>query len=151
MSTDFEKVLVLDDRLGAITDKISYAVTQGGQNITSASFKAISETPSSQIYNITVPSLETIIDRRVMWSSRVTLKISMGSTGRGSADTTSGLTSNEFLVNYGVIDASASFPLHSLVNTMSTTINNNTVSQNMTRFRLHYEWWTRRSSRNTTQ
>ena len=83
MSSDFEIVVVLDDRLGAITDKISYAVTQGGQNITSASFKAISETPQAQIYNIQVPSLETILDRRVLWSSRVTLKISMGTLGRG--------------------------------------------------------------------
>ena len=122
---------MLDDRLGAITDKISYAVTQGGQNITSASFKAISETPSSQIYNITVPSLETIIDRRVMWSSRVTLKIAMGSTGRGVADVQSGISNNEFLVNYGVTDALAPFPLHSLANTMSATINNNTVTTNM--------------------
>jgi hypothetical protein len=85
MSSDFEKVLVLDDRLGAITDKISYAVTQGGQNITSASFKTISEIPQAQIYNIQVPSLEAILDRRVLRSSRITLKISMGATGRGVA------------------------------------------------------------------
>ena len=131
MSSDFEKVLVLDDRLGAITDKISYAVTQGGQNITSASFKAISETPQAQIYNIQVPSLETILDRRVLWSSRVTLKVSMGAMGRGTAADKSGISANEFLVNYGVTDALAAFPLHSLVNTMSATINNNTVTTNM--------------------
>ena len=34
-------------------------------------------------------------------------------------------------VNYGVTDALSAFPLHSLVSTMTCTINNNTVSQNM--------------------
>jgi hypothetical protein len=131
MSSDFEKVLVLDDRLGAITDKTTYAVAQGGQNITSASFKAISETPQAQIYKIQVPSLETILDRRVLWSSRITLKVSMGATGRGITAGKSFVTDNEFLVNYGVTDALAAFPLHSLVNTMSATINNNTVTSNM--------------------
>ena len=29
MSSDFDRVLVTDDRLGAITDKIRYAVVQG--------------------------------------------------------------------------------------------------------------------------
>ena len=37
----------------------------------------------------------------------------------------------EFAVNYGVTDALAPFPLNSLVNVMSVTINNNAVSQNM--------------------
>ena len=36
-----------------------------------------------------------------------------------------------FLVNYGVTDALAPFPLHSLVSTMTATINNNTVAMNM--------------------
>jgi hypothetical protein len=34
-------------------------------------------------------------------------------------------------MNYGVTDALAPFPLHSLVNVMSATINNNTVSFNV--------------------
>ena len=37
----------------------------------------------------------------------------------------------QFLVNYGVTDALAPFPLHSLVTTMTATINNNTISQNV--------------------
>ncbi|MFM7981108.1 MAG: phage major capsid domain-containing protein, partial [Candidatus Fonsibacter sp.] len=45
--------------------------------------------------------------------------------------TASGKGANEFAVNYGVTDALAPFPLHSLVNVMTVTINNNTVSQNM--------------------
>ena len=35
-----------------------------------------------------------------------------------------------FAVNYGVTDALGPFPLHQLVSTMTTTINNNSVSMN---------------------
>jgi hypothetical protein len=67
-----------------------------------------------------VPSLETIISREVLWQSEVTLKI----TGTNKPN-------GQFLVNYGVTDALAPFPLHSLVTQMTATINNNTVSMNV--------------------
>ncbi|MFM7990555.1 MAG: phage major capsid domain-containing protein, partial [Candidatus Fonsibacter sp.] len=38
---------------------------------------------------------------------------------------------SEFAINYGVTDALAAFPLHSLVSVTTVTINNNTVTQNM--------------------
>ena len=120
MSETFEKVLVKDDRLGCITSKVKFQVFKGGQNITSQPFKAISETTTSHVYNITVPSLETIISREVLWRSTITLKIS-----NPAKDST------EFCVNYGVTDALGPFPLHSLVSTMTATINNNTITQNM--------------------
>ena len=120
MSETFEKVLVKDDRLGCITSKVKFQVLKGGQNITCQPFTAISQTNASHVYNVTVPSLETIISREVLWKSTVTLKI-----------TNTGKSANEFAVNYGVTDAQAPFPLHSLVTTMTATINNNTISQNM--------------------
>ena len=119
MSTDFEKVLIKDDRLANLSDKITYAVHKGGQQVTSATYNAIAEGPSSCIYNIQVPSLETVIDRRVMWTATVRLKI----TG-----TSSGTTQ---LINYGLRDCLGPFPLHSMCQNMSATINNNTVSCNM--------------------
>jgi len=120
MSETFEKILVKDDRLGCITPKVKFQVLKGGQNITCQPFKAISETKASHVYNVTVPSLETIISREVLWQSTVTLKI-----------TTTNKFDEDFAVNYGVTDALAPFPLHSLVTTMTATINNNTVSQNI--------------------
>ena len=120
MSETFEKVLVKDDRLGCITSKVKFQVLKGGQNITCQPFTAISQTNASHVYNVTVPSLETIISREVLWKSTVTLKISHPNK-----------SPNEFAVNYGVTDALAPFPLHSLVTTMTATINNNTISQNM--------------------
>ena len=98
-SETFEKVLVKDDKIGCITPKVKCQVLKGGQNITAQPFKAISETISSHIYNVTVPSLETIISREVLWQSTVTLKI----TGTNKP-------AGQFLVNYGVTDALAPFP-----------------------------------------
>ena len=119
----FVKIHVKDDRIACITPSVKYAVERGGQNVTSQPFKAISQTTSSHVYNVTVPSLETIISREVLWQSTVTLKIT----------TKPGTTkpAGQYLVNYGVTDALAPFPLHHLVTQMTTTINNNTVSKNV--------------------
>ena len=72
---NLRKVLVKDDRLGCATSKVKFQVLKGGQNITCQPFTAISATPASHVYNVTVPSLETIISREVLWKSTVTLKI----------------------------------------------------------------------------
>ena len=64
--------------------------------------------------------METIISREVLRRSTVTLKIDVSNTNV-----------NEFAVNYGVTDALSAFPRRSLVNTMTATINNNTISQNV--------------------
>jgi hypothetical protein len=120
MSETFEKILVKDDLLGCITPKVKFQVFKGGQNVTCQPYKAISETTANHVYNVTVPSLETIISREVLWQSTVTLRIS-----NPNKD------GNDFAVNYGVTDALAPFPLHSLVSVMSCTINNNTVNLNV--------------------
>ena len=67
-----------------------------------------------------VTILGTVISKEVLWKSTVTLNISQNE-GQPVA----------FPVNYGVTDALAPFPLHSLVHVMSATINNNTVSLNV--------------------
>ena len=95
MSADaFEKILVKDDKIACLTSKVKFQVMKGGQNITAQPFKAISQTTSAHVYNITVPSLETIIAREVLWQSTVTLKITGANKPAG-----------QFLVNYGVTDA----------------------------------------------
>ena len=118
MSSDYKTVLITDDRIANLTDSISYAVVKGAQQITTAQFKATTQSQSSIVFNVVVPSLETVIDRRVMIRSTITLKI----TGYAAVD--------HNLINYGTRDCLAPFPLHQLINTMSATINNNTVSCN---------------------
>jgi len=118
MSADIKKVLVLDDRLNC-SSEITYAVQKGGQSMNPSAFQAISASTSSHVYNIQVPSEQTLIDRRVLWTSSVVLSI----TGTAPA--------GQFLINYGLTDALSAFPLHQLVNVMSCVINNNSVSINL--------------------
>ena len=99
MSETFEKVLIKDDRIGCITPQVEFGVFKGGQNVTAMPFKAISQTTSAHVFNVPVPSLETIISREVLWTSKVTLKITGANKPNG-----------KFLVNYGVTDPLAPFP-----------------------------------------
>jgi len=126
MSETFQKILSKDDRIGAITEAVKYGVFKGGQNVTSYTYNSITtNSTSSQVFNIAVPSLETIISREVLWEATVTLRIEANMNGAATNK-----PDNMFLVNYGVTDALAPFPLHSLVATMTATINNNTVAMN---------------------
>ena len=118
MSADFEKVLVKDARLD-VADSIKYAVIKGGQNVTMAQYKAISATNNQIVFNIQVPSEQTIIDRRVLLQTELTLSVE-----------TSNVKDNNGCY-YGVWSALASFPLHQLMTVLSATINNNTVSINI--------------------
>lgn len=118
MSADIKKVLVKDDRLNC-TDQITYAVMKGGQSMNPASFQAVSASNSSHVFNVQCPSETTLVDRRVLYTSTVILKI-VGTAPAGS-----------FLINYGITDALAPFPLHQLVNVMSCIVNNNSVSLNV--------------------
>ena len=105
----------MDDVI-ATENKVEYHVLIGAQSVTSQEFKAISATPSSMVFNVVVPSLETILCRYVMMQATLTLKIS------GTKSPV------EWLVNYGVTDALGPFPLNSIINNMQVSINNNTVS-----------------------
>ena len=122
MSTDFEKVLVLDDRLNC-TDKVKYQVTKGGQNVVSQSYSAISQSNSGCVFNCVIPSLETIVSREVLWTSTVTLEVYLTEArnlaSAAPAAQTHGITDQMFLISYGVDSALSPFPLHSLCNTMS--------------------------------
>ena len=113
--SDVKKVLVLDDRLNC-SSEMTYAVVKGAQSMNPASFQAVSASTSSHVYNIQTPSEQTIIDRRVLWRSTITLAI----TGTAPA--------GQYLINYGLTDALSAFPLHQLANVMSVVINNNSVS-----------------------
>jgi len=116
--SDIKKVLVLDDRLNC-SSEMTYAVVKGGQSMNPASFQAVSQSNSSHVYNIQTPSETTIIDRRVLWRSTITLNIA------GTAP------AGQYLINYGLTDALSAFPLHQLSNVMSVVINNNSVSLNV--------------------
>ena len=123
-SADFQKVLVRDERLNC-KDSIKYAVNRSGQNITIAEFNAISATNSSHTYNIQVPSETTIIDRRVIWESTCVFKVSITPAAQA------GVPNGTPATSLGYSAALGAFPLHGACLTQQFTINNNSVSVNM--------------------
>jgi hypothetical protein len=130
MSADFEKVLVKDPRLD-VSESIKYAVIKGGQNVTCAPYGAISQTNNQLVFNIQVPSEQTILDRRVLLQTVLQLKVTTKCAWTAAGEVRVVTYPNGRGCYYGVYAALASFPLHQLMTVLSATINNNTVSINI--------------------
>jgi hypothetical protein len=117
-SQDFHKVLVKDDILQT-TDDIGYSVFKGGQNVTPASFGAVSQNTSAITFNVQVPSEQTVISRKVLLQSTIQITIS------------NIVYPGYYLLNYGIFDGFSPFPIQQSMNTIQCTVNNNTVSTNL--------------------
>ena len=115
---DFTTSLIKDSRL-MVSDKINYGVVKGGETITHQKQSAVSNSNTSLVYNVQVPSLQTVIDRRVIFGAEFVLKI----TGTPDAGVR--------LVELGSKDGLASFPLQRMMSTMTTTINSSSISTNI--------------------
>ncbi len=78
-------------------------------------------------------SEQTIVDRRVLWQSTVTLAISgvPAGTAAGAAGNVDARPAGSLLVNYPGQDSLGPFPLHQLCSVMTATVNNNSTSINM--------------------
>jgi hypothetical protein len=117
-SSDFSKVLIRDERLDC-HDSIPFAVYRSGTNVTVSTFNAISESASSIVFNVQVPSETTVLDRRVIWESTLDFDV-----------TFEAAAANQRAVDYGLKQAFCPWPLHTLCNTQQATINNNSVTMN---------------------
>jgi len=120
MSADIEKVSVFDDRI--IQQKPRYAVEKGALSLTNSPFRALAATSSQQTYQIQVPSLNVFVDRAIEWTAQCFLQFT------ATVDT---VTAGSPVVVFGRDCALAPFPLHSLVNTMTATINDTTTTINL--------------------
>jgi len=114
MSSQIKPVLVQDPLL-ALDDKIAYAVFRGGANVSTQQFNATSQSSTSHIYNLQIPSTSTVMSRQLIWGSDITFTVE----GVPLTD--------EFLVNYGTDTILAPFPLNQLCSNMNCQINNTTV------------------------
>jgi hypothetical protein len=125
MSQDFEKSLVLVDDL-LVTDKVRFAVIKGASNMTMQTYNAIGGGPFTNqiIYNLQLPSLETVMSRHVIQTATLLFRISGTTLAQDAAKPGSG-----YLFNYGALDGFGPFPLSQLFESQTITINNTTVSQ----------------------
>ena len=129
MSESFQTVLVKDDTLNC-RDYVKYAVEKGGANVTFSPIPAIAASNSSHTYNVIVPSEQTVINREVDWTSTIQFRLLFTNVPAGNGAANSA-TQPYDLVQYGSASALCAFPLHSCTTVVSSTINNNTISQNM--------------------
>lgn len=115
MSNEIIPVLAKDDLLLA-DSAVAFEVLKGASSVTVQRFPFTSQSPTSHVYNIQVPSTNVVMSREIMWGSDISVTIS----GIPAA--------NKFLVNYGAFDSFAPFPLNQLTTNTSIQINNTTVS-----------------------
>lgn len=110
---EVSKMSVFDPRI--VQEKPAFAVDKGALSLTNAPFKAIASTSSQMTFNIQVPSLNVFIDREMEWTTgvRVGFNLTCGGTPALAIPA----------VVFGKDIALAPFPLHSLVSTMTATIN----------------------------
>ena len=127
--TTLEKFAVYDDRI--VQNAPSYAVYKGGESVTATQFRAISANTSQHNFNVTVPSPNIYIDRAVDWVSDCMLVFNVAvANGAGQAGITAANAGTIPVITFGKDCALSAFPLHTMTNTMSASINDVTVSMN---------------------
>ena len=120
MSSDFKTVLVKDPTLADITTDLVYAVKSGANSTTYQSFAATSTSNSVQTYNIQVPSENIVVGRDALISTPLQFRININTVAIGVS-----------AISWGQTASLQAFPLASVMNTASATINNSTTSINL--------------------
>lgn len=118
MSSNFHSVLVEDNIISQITDEITFAVQSSGQE-NYQQFAATSVSTSNVTFNAQIPSQEVVLDRNMLLSSNVNFTINVN---------LDGVANGVKFFDYGNTEAFGSYPLNSLITTISGTINNVSVN-----------------------
>ena len=127
--SDFKTLLIQDSRIANITDKETFAVFDGASQSTYQDFEATTQTSTSIVFNLQIPSENIVIDRHLLIQSQVCLQIKLSAPDI-PASTNANPTYNRIVLDYGMTDSLQAFPLNSLCTTQQFSINNATVSQN---------------------
>ena len=129
--TSIEKVKILDSRI--VQTQPRYAVNEGAQEISNVSFAANNASASSLTFNINVPSQNIFLDRTVSITATalMAVDVAVNATAAGQEFPVSPEDSWNQILKFGSNCALPAFPLQSLMNTLSVTINNATITTNM--------------------
>jgi hypothetical protein len=123
MSSNFHSVLVEDNIISQITDEVTFAVQSSGQE-NYQQFAATSVSTSNITFNAQIPSQEVVLDRNMLLSSNVNFTIAVS----GAAFEALATDGTGGFFDYGSTEAFGSYPLNSLITTLSGTINNVSVN-----------------------
>jgi len=124
--SDFKTVLVRDSVIGDITSDIDFAVKSGASQTTYQRFPSTSNSNSSVIFNVQVPSENVVIGRDILINTGLTIQLTLGS----ETDAQYQVANGDTAFQYGLTDSFQAFPLNSLFTTATAQINNTTVSIN---------------------
>ena len=120
--SSIQKIAVLDDRVHQ-RDPVQYAVQQGALSVTNTNFTAVSSSASQVSFQVQVPSEKVFVDKAIDWTSTCNLSFTVTVTDSASR-------AGQQVCQIGKDISLSSFPLHTLVSTLSATINDTTVTSN---------------------
>jgi len=121
---DISKYSVIDPRI--VQQKPKYAVEKGAVSITNGKFSAIANSASQQTFQVQVPSENVFVDRAVDWVCTAKAVITLN-----YASETDQPAQGTVLFTPGVDFSLAPFPTTQSVSTMQATVNDQTLSINM--------------------
>jgi hypothetical protein len=123
--SSIEKIKVIDSRIVQTAPK--FAVNEGAPQVSNPPFHAVSSTSSNMSFNINAPSKNVFMDREVSITTGVRMKALLV-LATAPADP---LPPNPApLLRFGQNIALPAFPLQSMMNTLSITVNNSTITAN---------------------
>lgn len=108
-----------DPRLENITNKLNFPVYSGASLNSYYQYGSISANNNQIIFNCSIPSEHTIIDRNILINA--TYKIKLNITGVAVGATA---------FNYGLGECFQAFPIHASIKNMTCTLNNTSFSIN---------------------
>jgi hypothetical protein len=117
--SDFKTALLTDPRLSQISDSQIYAVQSGASNNTHQTYEAVSKSASSLVFNVQCPSESVVVDREILMEVK-------DFTFNVSKTVGSGVQAFDFSGK----DALGPFPLNFSFNTLTSQINNSSVTMN---------------------
>jgi len=120
---DFSTVKVADPVIGDVTDKLIFGVKSGAASSTYQTFPVTSPSNSSLVWQVSVPSENVVVDRRVLMRSGMTITLYVDNLAGN-------LVVGSRVFEYGLTDSWASFPLHKSFVTQTVGINNCSISVN---------------------
>lgn len=121
---DISKYSVIDPRI--LQQKPKYAVEKGAVSITNQTFSAIANSASQQTFQVQVPSENIFVDRAIDWVNTANVVVTLTYAVYGDCPAT-GAT----LFTPGVGFSLAPFPTTQSVSTMQCTVNDQSLSVNM--------------------
>ena len=124
---DIEKLAVFDSRV--VQERPRFAVDKGALSITNSPFLAIGSSSSQLTFNVSAPSLNVFLDRKVEWTTGVKMVMTVNVASPTSPPPALGVNSIPVVV-FGRDCALTAHPLQFLVSTMTATINDAVVAQN---------------------